>query len=150
MNQFIARFQPMLSGVLTGFDRLVLRGTLPLNHAAGMKGYLWANHLGLRDFADHVEHISKQTKEASLAVMSAAGRPVQYLRSGKDDQQALAQKIALQDGVQGGPIWAFSAVESCSTYAIRGDRASHKIRLKRRFANVCSFISTGCIPCSAS
>jgi hypothetical protein len=28
MNEFIARYQPLLHGVLSGFDRLVFRGTL--------------------------------------------------------------------------------------------------------------------------
>jgi hypothetical protein len=34
MNDFIARYQDQLNGVLSGFDRLVFRGTLPLNHEA--------------------------------------------------------------------------------------------------------------------
>jgi hypothetical protein len=42
MNGFIARYHGRLNGVLSGFDRRVFRGTLPLNHEAGMKGYLWA------------------------------------------------------------------------------------------------------------
>ncbi len=37
MNDFIVRYQDQLNGVLSGFDRLVFRGTLPLNHEAGMK-----------------------------------------------------------------------------------------------------------------
>ena len=46
MNDFIARYQSQLSGVLAGFVRLVFRGQLPLNHTRGMKGYLWAHDLG--------------------------------------------------------------------------------------------------------
>jgi len=55
MNDFIARYQDQLNGVLSGFDRLVFRGNLPLNHEAGMKGYLWAHGLGLKDFGEHAE-----------------------------------------------------------------------------------------------
>ncbi len=32
MNEFISKFKDQLSGVLCGFDRLVLRGNLGLNH----------------------------------------------------------------------------------------------------------------------
>ncbi|MGC9972784.1 MAG: hypothetical protein ABSE56_19550 [Bryobacteraceae bacterium] len=91
MNHFIAKYQEQLNGVLSEFDRIVFRGTLGLNHEAGLKGYLWANHLGLKDFGDHAEQISRKVKEASLAVIEDAGRPVRYLNSGKDNKQELAR-----------------------------------------------------------
>lgn len=139
MNQFIAKYEEQLNGVLTGFDRIVFRGTLGLNHEAGLKGYLWANHLGLKDFGDHAEQISKRVKEASLAVIEDAGRPVRYLNSGKDNKQELAQAIAVREGISSGPVCAFTAVELCTTYAIRGDRATGKIRLERAYRK-CLFI----------
>jgi hypothetical protein len=139
MNDFIARYQDQLNGVLSGFDRLVFRGTLPLNHEAGMKGYLWAHGLGLKDFADHAQQISRRSKEAALAVMESAGRPVKYLNSGKDDKQQMARAIARADGINNGPICAFSAVELCSSYAIRGNRAEQKIQLERSYRK-CLFV----------
>jgi len=39
VNHFIAKYQKQLNGVLSGFDRIVFRGTLGLNHEAGLKGY---------------------------------------------------------------------------------------------------------------
>jgi hypothetical protein len=139
MNEFIARYKEQLNGVLSGFDRLVFRGTLGLNHEAGLKGYLWANHLGLKDFGAHAERVSKQVKEASLAAMEGAGRPFRYLNSGKEGKQALAQQIAARDGIRSGPICALSAVELCCSYAVRGDAAAHKLRLERAFRK-CLFI----------
>jgi hypothetical protein len=139
MNNFIARYQDQLNGVLSGFDRLVFRGNLPLNHEAGMKGYLWAHGLGLKDFGEHAEQISLRTKEASLAVMETAGRPVRYLNSGKYDKQQMARAIATADGIVNGPICALKAVELCTSYAIRGNRAERKIQLERSFRK-CLFI----------
>jgi hypothetical protein len=139
MNEFTARYQAQLNGVLTGFDRLVFRGTLALNHETGLKGYLWANHLGLKDFGAHAEQVSKQAKEASLAVILDAGRPVRYLNSGKEDKQALARKMAAAEGIHSGPICALTATELCTSYAIRGDRTSGKIRLERAYRK-CLFI----------
>jgi hypothetical protein len=139
MNDFIARYQQQLNGVLCGFDRLVFRGTLGLNHEAGMNGYLFANQLGLKDFGSHAEQVSKEVKQACLGVMQIAGRPVQYLNSGKHDKQALAKQIAAADGIHNGPICALTTVELCSSYAVRGDRASGKIRLERAYRK-CLFI----------
>ena len=44
MNDFIARYQNELSGSLSGFDRLVLYGTLWRDRLSGIKGYLWAHN----------------------------------------------------------------------------------------------------------
>src|SRR6516162_6939066 len=103
MNQFIQKFQPHLSGVLTGFDRLVFRGNLGLNHETGMMGYLWANGLGLKDFGTHTEQMSQRVRELSLAVMRSAGRPIRYLNSGKQDKQKIALAIAAADKIGSGP-----------------------------------------------
>lgn len=50
MNEFIARY-PEVSGVITSFDRLAFRGNLPLNHEAGMKGFLWVKGVAWKDYA---------------------------------------------------------------------------------------------------
>jgi len=131
MNDFIAKFQSQLSGVLSGFDRLVFRGQLPLTYETGMKGYLWAHDLGLRDFGEHAEEISQKVKRASLSVMESASRPIKYLRSGKEDKQKLALEIAQADHIGKGPICALTAVELCPSYAVKGNRETRKIALQR-------------------
>lgn len=119
MNDFTRKFQDQLQGTLSGFDRLVFRGTLWKDAVAGMKGYLWAHHLGAKDFGAHAEQMSKQVKAASLAYLEASGRPIQYLNSGKDNKQAMALEIAARDHITEGPICALSAVELCQSYAIK-------------------------------
>jgi hypothetical protein len=139
MNDLISRYKAQLSGVLSGFDRLVFRGTLPLNHEAGMKGYLWAHDLRLKDFGEHAEQMSRRAREGAVAVMETAQRPVKYLNSGKDDKQQMARAIATADGIVSGPICAFKAVELCTSYAIRGNRTEHRIQLERSYRK-CLFV----------
>ena len=96
MNDFIAKHQDRLSGTLSGFDRLVFRGTLWRNRLTGMSGYLWAHGLGAKDFGSHAEQISKRVKEASLAPVLSRGRPVRYLNSGKDNKQQMLCRLPLK------------------------------------------------------
>jgi hypothetical protein len=110
MNDFIAKYQDQLNGTLSGFDRLVFSGTLWKERLTGMKGYLWAHSLAAKDFGERAEQISKRVKEASLAAVLAANRPVNYLNSGKDDKQQIALRIAAQDNIVEGPICVLSAV----------------------------------------
>lgn len=59
MHEFIAKHEDKITGTLSGFDRLVFRGTLrPIAHDEGMKRYLWANQVLLKDFGSHAERVS--------------------------------------------------------------------------------------------
>jgi hypothetical protein len=139
MNEFIARYNDQISGVITGFDRLVFRGNLSLNHEAGMKGYLWANGIAWKDYAQHVEQVSQRVKRASLQSMEACKRPVQYLRGAKQSKEELARAIARQDNITNGPVCAFTAVEPCFSWRIAGNRQTQKLQLLRSMRQ-CLFV----------
>jgi hypothetical protein len=150
MNDFTSRYSDRISGVLSGFDRLVFRGNLSLNHEAGMKGYLWANGIPWKDYPGHVTAVSQQVKQTSLAAVEAAHRPIQYLSSGKDSKEQLAREIARRDGIRSGPICAFTAVEPCYSWRVAGDRDTKKLRLLRSMRQACSSISIGWMTSSVS
>jgi hypothetical protein len=60
MQEFIAKHKEEIAGVLSGFDRLVFRGTLrSISYAEGMMGYLWAKQVRLTEFGKHVLRVSE-------------------------------------------------------------------------------------------
>jgi len=82
VEQFLSKHTGAVIGVLSGFDRLVFRGTLRmLAHRAGMVAYLWAARVLLKDFASHAEALTRQLKEASEALAQRTNRPIRYLPS---------------------------------------------------------------------
>ncbi|MEP7215294.1 MAG: hypothetical protein ABI782_03525, partial [Anaerolineaceae bacterium] len=82
MESFIQKHAGSVIGVLSGFDRLVLRGTLrSLVYPDGMRGHLWRAGVLLKDFADYVEGVTSRIKAAVLGSAERAGRPVIYLPS---------------------------------------------------------------------
>src|SRR5208337_2215729 len=82
MNEFIAKYQDQLSGTLSGFDRIVLRGNLrALCGVPGMDQYLATEHVLYKDFGRHVLQVSRQIKQASVARAEREGRVIQYLSS---------------------------------------------------------------------
>ena len=114
MNEFIAKYAEPIQGVLSGFDRLVFRGTLrKISYSFGMQGYLWANQVLLKEFAAHVQDISERVKRAALQSVQQAGRPVQYVASSKEDKERIARGIAQKDGIGQGLICALTCVEPC-------------------------------------
>lgn len=140
MDEFIAKHQDKIIGTLSGFDRLVFRGTLrSIAHEAGMKRYLWANQVLLKDFAAHVEQVSRRLKEASVAQAEALGRPVQYLTSSQVSKEEIARGIAVQAGIRDGLVCVLSCVEPCWSFEIYRNRESKHLELAPR-ARKCLFL----------
>jgi hypothetical protein len=140
VQKFIAKHQDQISGVLSGFDRLVVRGTLrSIAHAAGMHQYLWNNQVLLKEFGSYVEHVSQRLKAASLAEALAANRPVRYLASAEVSKEDLARHIAAEDGITSGPVCVLTCVEPCRTFEVYRDRETKQLQLQSRIRK-CLFL----------
>ena len=140
MQKFIANHHDQISGVLSGFDRLVLRGTLrSIAHAGGMNQYLSRNDILLKNFGGHVERISQQLKTASLAEAVATGRPVRYLASAKISKEDVARRIAVEQGIHQGLVCVLTSVEPCRTFEIYRDRETKHLQLQPRIRK-CLFL----------
>ena len=76
MNKFIQRHASSVIGKLSGFDRLLFRGTLRrIANAAGLASFLSYTGVLLKNFGDHAEKLTEQVRKASMAVAEKAKRP---------------------------------------------------------------------------
>jgi hypothetical protein len=101
VEAFPNRHAGAVVGVLSGFDRRVLRGTLRvLAHDLGMKAYLRAVQALLKDFASHAEAVTWELREASEALARRSGRPIRFLPLCATNKEAIARAIARQDGIE--------------------------------------------------
>jgi hypothetical protein len=88
VDRFLSKHAGAVIGRLSGFDRLVFRGTLrTLAHRAGMLGYLWAVRVLLKDFAGHAQALTQQLKEASEELARRTARPPDPLSAFEREQQ---------------------------------------------------------------
>jgi hypothetical protein len=128
VKQFIQKHEKDVIGVLSGFDRLVLRGTLRgIVYPEGMKRYLWAEQVLLKDFKKHVLATTKRVAEAASRVALAAGRPIKYLPSPKDDKEEIARAFAEKDGIVAGHVATLRCVEPCRAISVRPNRETKKL-----------------------
>jgi hypothetical protein len=133
MEQFIQQYQKDIIGHLSGFDRLVLRGTLrALAVKSGMLNYLWHVGVLLKDFGKFVQEKSAQLKAASYAEAQRRKRPILYLSSPKESKEEIARGIAQKDGIKKGLIGILTAVEPCQTYEVVRNRGQKKLELQPR------------------
>ena len=140
MHEFTAKYADQIAGSLSGFDRLVFRGTLrQIAHAFGMKGYLWANQVLLQDFGKYVEKISAQVKAGAVEARAAARRPVQYQASSQTNKEEVARAIAARDQVEEGPVCALTCVEPCWSYDVHRNGQTKQLELVQRLRK-CLFV----------
>lgn len=133
MDTFIARYRSLVTGVLCGFDRLVLRGSLlPLVREGGMFCFLRRAGVRLLDFKNFVVETSEKLKAASLAQARQDNRPVEYLPSSQTDKEALARKLLDQHPVDSGLICVFSVLEPCMSFEYHRDQDPQQRGLKLR------------------
>jgi hypothetical protein len=72
MNEFTERYQHHISGVLSGFDRVLFRGTLRALYALPvMDRYLASKRVLYKDFGKHAEQVSEREQEMLDQVRSA-------------------------------------------------------------------------------
>ena len=94
MQSFIRHHADKITGVLSGFDRLRLRGTLRyLANASGMASYLWNMGILLKDFKDHVESVTRRVREAVQTSAVAAGLGIHYVASPSQNKEQLARRL---------------------------------------------------------
>ena len=140
MHEFIAKHRNKIAGILSGFDRLVFRGTLrSLSFVDGMRHYLGANDVLLKDFGPHVERVSQQLKDASRGLVKQLNRPLNHLSSSKVSKEKIARKVVAREGIREGLICVLTCVEPCWSFEVHRNRETKKLELESRYRK-CEFI----------
>jgi hypothetical protein len=131
LASFLAQHGADVTGVIHGFDRLRLRGSLRyLYQPSFLLRHLCASGVLLKNFGAYATALSGQIREAAHAFAARCGRPWRYLYSTAERKDALARHLAERDRIATGLIGVFDCVEPCLTYFVRGDRSRHRLQLE--------------------
>jgi hypothetical protein len=130
MERFLERHQGRVIGVLSGFDRVLFRGTLlSLSHLNGLEAFLATHRILYKDFGGFCLRLSGEIKEHARAWAAQHDRPFRYLESSAVSKERIAQDIRDRDRVTNGLICVLSCVEPCQSYNIVRDREKKRLRL---------------------
>ena len=133
LEKFIARYGAAVTAVLSGFDRLVFRGTLlPLVWERGMHTFLARAGVRLLDFRQYALRTTEQLITRSVQEAVNQHRPIPYVPNSKVDKEALARRLLKEHPLQHGLICMFRALEPCMTFEYHRaqDPAHRGLRLK--------------------
>ena len=133
MHAFLTKFAAVVRGVVSGFDRLFLRGSLRgLSHRKGLKNFLWANRIPYKDFADYSQQVTDQLEAASLQHAQHLGREVRYLNSAQYCKEDIAREIAARDRIKEGLICVLRSVDPCMSFQINKSLKTGKLEIHYR------------------
>jgi hypothetical protein len=117
MGQFLNHHKDTIYGVISGFDRVLFRGTLrSISYVDGMRAFLSSQNILLKDFGDFVLKKSNQIKECAEAFAHHHERPFQYVAFPSKSKEEIARAIMQRDGITDGLICVLYCVEPCQSY----------------------------------
>jgi hypothetical protein len=130
MEQFIMRHKKSTKGVLSGFDRVLFRGTIrSISYLNGMEIFLSSHKILLKDFKDFVLNCSRKIQRHGEEFAQRYNRPYQYIQSSNESKEKIAKEILVRDDLKEGLICVLSCVEPCQSYSIRKDKATQYLHL---------------------
>src|SRR2546425_3657220 len=130
MERFLTRHRDRITGSITGFDRILFRGSLrSICYREGMDIFLSSQRVLYKDFRTFVQKLSAGIKARAEQLAQQAGRPFVYLSSAQESKEEIARRIQRRDRVPEGLICVLSCVEPCQTFGIRRDREKKELTL---------------------
>ena len=118
MERFLERHQDRVVGVLSGFDRLVFRGTFrSISYLKGLEIFLSKQGVLSKDFVGFVTKISERLKQHAHRTADLAGRPYIHLASPKTSKENVAREIIERDGITQGLVCVLGCVETVPEFS---------------------------------
>ncbi|MDP2605246.1 MAG: hypothetical protein Q8S00_22110 [Deltaproteobacteria bacterium] len=128
---FVERHQSEVIGVLHGWDRLRLQGTLrSLYYAVVMEQYLRKAGVLWKDFKKYAIGLTGRVCQAVEELGKQCQRPVIYLASSQASKEDEARRIQQRDGIKSGLIAVISCVEPCRMWRMRGNHETQRLELR--------------------
>jgi len=130
-HPFIQRHQGDVTGVLHGWDRLRLQGTLrSLYYPSVMEYYLKQVGVLWKDFKGFAVGLTDRIRQAGAALAEKHRCPMIYLPSSRTNKEQIALEAKQRQRVHSGLVAVLSCVEPCRTWFARGNHDTKKLELK--------------------
>lgn len=125
------RYQDLLAGVLSCYDRIVITGTLPgACYAGGMTSFLYSRGIRIFDYARFAEPLRERIRARAQEVCTEAGIEIEHINKTHIRKEEVVAKVLARRGDHPGLVHVISAMESCASYKPWHDKSSGKTYLR--------------------
>ncbi len=127
MKSFLAKQGAKIHGVLECFDRLILRGHLPMAGVGYFLAWLRSRQIALnleelaegwQRFKDMGPYFAERIKAHAQRLAAQAGRRFQHLPTA-ERMEDNARLLAAKEGIAEGLVCVYSTLETCRTFRVR-------------------------------
>jgi len=131
MANLVQRYADRILGVLSCYDRVVVRGQIPgFAYAKGMESYLRARDIRLFDFPQFAMPFREAIRANAEQLAQEHGIEVQFIRHHDVRKESIVSQILEQRGDGPGLVAILSALEVCRTYEARYDKKTGRTSLR--------------------
>ena len=131
MDSLVERYEDNIAGVLSCWDRVVIRGTLPgLCYAAGMTSYLNTQRIRIFDYPRFAQPLRDTVRANAEALAESSGIEIEFMRKSTSRKEARIKEVIKQRGDHPGLVHILSAMEACPSYRPWHDKQTRKTCLK--------------------
>ena len=128
MQTFLDRHREKIVGVLSGFDRILFRGTWRcLEYQKGFEAFLATHRVLYKHFGAFAQRLSDEVKTHAKAFAAKHDRPLIYLASPAVSKEDFARRIMQRDGIRQGLICVLTCVEPCRAFKVRRNRQTRHL-----------------------
>jgi hypothetical protein len=147
VNAFIAKHAEKINGVLECFDRVILRGHLPMAGPGYFSTWLYSKKIALNlqslpegwwNFKDAAPWFSGKLKAHAKQLAAQAKRPYIHLPSHQRMEEN-ARSLAVQDSLREGLICVYGTNETCRTFRVNYGEGKPTVRSDLRVCLHCYF-----------
>jgi hypothetical protein len=125
------RYQKQIAGVISCWDRVVIRGTLTtVGYPEGMGAYLSARGIRIFDFHEFAKPLTESVKANAERLAAEAGLEIDYIRKKNFRKEDRIRAVLRERGDHPGLVWVFSALEPCYTFRPWRDPARGRCYLR--------------------
>ena len=128
----VDRYADQIEGVISCYDRVVLRGTLPtLRYAKGMVSHLYKQDIRIFDYSkEFAEPLRNEIRTKAEQLAEQNGLEIEFVhRSGFCKEKRIA-KLLEERGKHPGLVHIFSGMEKCPAYKPWRDKKSGRTFLR--------------------
>jgi len=135
MASFVERYGKQIRGVLSCWDRIVIRGTLPdICHAEAMARELRRRGIRIFDYTKFVEPFRDELRAHAEQVAAEAGLEIEFIRKRDFRKEERVKQLVAERGDHPGLVHVFSAMETCDSFQPWHDKRTHRTFLKPKKA----------------
>lgn len=131
MQSFIQRFADKISGVLNGWDRIRLRGTLRrISSLRGLGSFMAEQSMLLKSFKDWAMGLTASLRDSTSRLADEQELKVHYVPSSSTRKEDLARQLSGDRWDQAGLSCILSCTEQCRTFTVGPNRERKWLELR--------------------